>query len=190
MSLRLTAIAAALVGLNAPLASAATTIGMPDESYLNATSDRMVINGHESSYWYYWSFAIWATDGGTFSLDTATLAHPWPWGTTPVEGDYDYDYYLEHNGGVQVVGYTKGVAEPTFNQTFTLRWDATQTLALNLTQLDLVTFTGLAASDGEYVQAVSFAGTGITAAVPEPGTYAMLLAGLGLLGLMARRTLN
>lgn len=30
----------------------------------------------------------------------------------------------------------------------------------------------------------------VTAAVPEPSTYAMMLAGIGILGFMARRRLN
>ena len=30
----------------------------------------------------------------------------------------------------------------------------------------------------------------VTAAIPEPGTYALLLAGLGMLGFLARRYMN
>jgi hypothetical protein len=50
-----------------------------------------------------------------------------------------------------------------------------------------VTFANLtnAVMSGEFSASVS-AGTTV-AAVPEPGSYAMFLAGLGLMGLVARR---
>jgi hypothetical protein len=60
-----------------------------------------------------------------------------------------------------------------------------------------LTFIGFEAGPGEYFTSVTWSdayATGVTdiqlgtvAVVPEPGSYAMLLAGLGLLGFMARR---
>ncbi len=60
-----------------------------------------------------------------------------------------------------------------------------------------LTFVGFQASAGEYFTSVQWFGEnatgvtdvqlGITTAVPEPETYAMMLAGLGLLGFAARR---
>ncbi|MCX9158305.1 FxDxF family PEP-CTERM protein [Niveibacterium sp. 24ML] len=58
-----------------------------------------------------------------------------------------------------------------------------------------VSFSGLSTGDyklgffgfGGGVTAVSFAANAIAAPVPEPETYAMLLAGLGMIGAIARR---
>ena len=63
--------------------------------------------------------------------------------------------------------------------------------------LGSLTFVGFQAGAGEYFTSVRWHGEsatgvtevqlGITTAVPEPETYAMMLAGLGLLGFAARR---
>lgn len=46
---------------------------------------------------------------------------------------------------------------------------------------------GNGVTDGFALRTVSFVADTVTAPVPEPETYAMMLAGLGLLGFMARR---
>jgi hypothetical protein len=48
----------------------------------------------------------------------------------------------------------------------------------------VVSAATLEPTDGFALETLSFTAT---AAIPEPETYAMLLAGLGLLGLLARR---
>jgi len=64
------------------------------------------------------------------------------------------------------------------NQVNDLPYPYTGFYALSFAGIDRVTLTG---SDGDWVVVDN------VTAVPEPETYAMLLAGLGLLGFMARR---
>ena len=84
-----------------------------------------------------------------------------------------------NHGKVTVHGFFRGAEIATQTLKFT---DEYQQFNLNLKGIDQVTFSnkhGNILLDDISVSAIS--------AVPEPETYAMLLAGLGMLGFMARR---
>jgi len=59
--------------------------------------------------------------------------------------------------------------------------------SLNFSGISKVTLTG---SQGDWVVVDNITTDNITTAVPEPETYAMMLAGLGLMGFIARRRNN
>lgn len=84
--------------------------------------------------------------------------------------------YVDVNGRPQVAGswsdYSYSNGNP--NRSGTL-------------QLLITNSTGIDENIDFRVSAVSFVGTQSVAAVPEPETYAMLLAGLGLIGVVKRR---
>lgn len=118
--------------------------------------------------------AVWENTGAYFSLDTVTLTEFIPWG-----GNDEY---------VSITGFRDGYIVQ--NVILTLTDGVTTPIDLGWSNVDLVMMWSGAHSDGTSLHASSFVLNGIpvvTAPVPEPGTYAMFLAGLGVLGAVARR---
>jgi hypothetical protein len=77
-----------------------------------------------------------------------------------------------------------GVVVGTVNNSAGGNWQTVTYTLLGNGKNQTLTFKAVGASDsyGTSLDRVS-----LTAAVPEPETYAMLLAGLGMVGLLARR---
>lgn len=118
---------------------------------------------------------MWSADGGVFDLQWAMLVEFNPW------SDPQFDDYIDR---AVVTAYRDGtvVAERVFAVQFGVPLD----VELNFANVDTVVFRA-GGSDGEYLQAYGFIGVNVIPAVPEPGSYAMMLAGLGVLGAVARR---
>ncbi len=77
-------------------------------------------------------------------------------------------------------GYSAGLTTLLSNAASGSTWSGSQTTGNMYYQLNI---TGNANAGSLYVASLS----GVTAPVPEPETYAMLLAGLGLVGAVSRR---
>lgn len=143
------------------------------------------INGHRV---YHADYAIWATDGGVFNLDGATVSSNWPWeGRAPLPGEDNYDLYGKST--FYVTAYSKTDAGSDFSSidTYHVNWNTTTAFTFNVRNADLVVINADAFSDGTRAHVAGAFGAGITPAVPEPETYAMMLAGLGVTALAARR---
>ncbi|WP_374603321.1 PEP-CTERM sorting domain-containing protein [Niveibacterium sp.] len=145
--------------------------------------------------------ALWSTDGVPFSLDSTTFKIDWPagWGPQPVD-DPSSPEWDESKATYWIAGYRNGVEVARVNSTIYTAdgfarqdpsgvpaWGEAFTKNLNWTNLDLVAWHSDARSDGMKLDVLSVSGAGITAAVPEPEAYAMMLAGLGITALAARR---
>ncbi|WP_374511299.1 PEP-CTERM sorting domain-containing protein [Niveibacterium sp.] len=178
MAIRHTVLVAALASCFAQSSIAAT-------AELNEPTFYGDINGHT---FYHADYAIWATDGGTFDLDGATVTSNWPWfGRPPVLGEDNFDLYGK--SAFSVTTFSKGDVgrDYTANSTFQIDWNTGTDFALNIKNADLVIFNAAAFSDGSRAHVANAFGAGITPAVPEPETYALMLAGLGITALTARR---
>lgn len=142
--------------------------------------------------------ALWSTDGVPFNLTSTTFKVDWPngWGVQPVDDpSTDWD---ESKTYFRISGYRNGVevaaiaTEVNWDDGHTVQdpllgWGEVRTKNLNWTNLDLVTWHSTAYGEGSVLKVLSASGAGITAAVPEPETYAMMLAGLGITAVAARR---
>lgn len=118
---------------------------------------------------------VWSADGNRFDLLGATLIQFNPWSE-------DWDDYPAYSWAT---AYRDNVM--VYNEMFTGEFGVPLTVELNFLNVDTVIFNADAFSDGAYMQAYNFSGVNVIPAVPEPGTYAMMLAGLGVLGAVARR---
>jgi len=188
MSCTKIALAVAIATCCSAFAHAETTSGTEFSEFYNPEVMRNVINGHSFGHA---DYAIWATDGGTFNLDSATITTLWPWsGTPPQPSDENYDLYGHQF--FYVTAFAKGITESEYDlrQRFDIQWDAATPFNFAFKNVDLVTFYPNAFSDGASIGVTNAVGAGITAAVPEPETYAMMLAGLGITALAARRRSN
>ena len=113
------------------------------------------------------------TSTGLFNFNSAFMGSAWYSGVS-----------------VAVEGFRDGAS--VYTQTVTgLSYADSQQVAFNWVNVDKVMFTSLATgtvinNSSTYNRAFVMDNLNV-AAVPEPETYAMLLAGLGLLGCMARR---
>jgi len=101
--------------------------------------------------------------------------------------DYTVSFDLSANG---VGGDSKALtvtvgAAPAFNFVGDMNNHATETFNYHATTTGLTQLTFTSAASG-YSGAV-IDNVSVTGAVPEPETYAMLLAGLGMVGFIARR---
>lgn len=114
-----------------------------------------------------------------FSSIPVTI-HTFLGGTTLMQYSIDVDTRVSAEEGF---GGTDTAASATADYGHTLGWGGISSITVDTTGSTLTGYT-LSASDGfNYSSAV-------TAAVPEPNTYAMLLAGIGFIGLAARRRMQ
>lgn len=146
--------------------------------------------------------ALWSTDGVPFSLDSTTFKIDWPtsWERPQPVDDPSSPDWDESKTVFWMYGYRNGVEVARVNSTIYTAdgfarqdpsgvpaWGEAFTKNLNWTNLDLVTWHSGAYGEGTVLKVLDASGAGITAAVPEPETYAMMLAGLGITALAARR---
>lgn len=195
---------ASVMTFMAPAAKAATTLIDFDSV---DTSGGTVVGAPVLSYL--------AGFGISFSASSSAInpvIEPYPYWMSPVSGANDFgpqglatafSYTLSFSSALDSLSFTR----PGFNPAIMSAWSATAYSATNTVLAAVsegltfnaspMTFT-LTGSGIDHVvftdNAFSFAGTNfrmdnltLTTPVPEPETYAMLLAGLGLLGWQARR---
>lgn len=117
---------------------------------------------------------LYSVHGTAFNLDSAQLFELNPW--TPGEPGEDTGVITAYRNGQEV-----------FSRAVTFNFGQPQQLKFAWNNIDTVLFQSGASSDGTFLQVSNLAGAGITQAVPEPESYAMLLAGLGVVGFVARR---
>ena len=109
-----------------------------------------------------------------------TLLQYWPWGgDVPTDGLYA-------KGEYKIDAYLHGVLVDTTDYR-EMPWGAPYTVTPHFSDVDLVIFKSGAMSDGTHVTVLNPIGAGITPSVPEPETYALMLAGLGITAVAARR---
>lgn len=109
-------------------------------------------------------------------LDASSAHLQFYWGADDVPGAVGYTPQFSINGGT-----FQGSGTATGYNIGTNLVDLTSGFVPGMNYIDF-RVEGNYATNGMGLKVVSF-----TAAVPEPGTYAMMLAGLGLVGFVARR---
>jgi len=115
------------------------------------------------------SFA--AAAGDTLSFD---------WSFSTLEAFFEDRAFVVING--EVITLATLSAPGAASQTFSYTVGATNTLSLSFGVIDTVDYLGVSSLSISNLQL-----TPATAPIPEPGTYALLLGGLGVLGFVARR---
>nr|WP_315261319.1 choice-of-anchor C family protein [uncultured Duganella sp.] len=137
----------------------------------------------------------WQAAGGSYSIDlnggsAATLSQSF---ATNIGQLYNVSFSMAGNpdgGGAvkSIMAGVTGMSTFTFDGTGAshgaMNWQARSFSFVASSSLSTLTFAG-DSSTGPY--GVALDNVSVTAAVPEPETYGMLIAGLGVLGLLARR---
>lgn len=125
--------------------------------------------------------AGWTAHPGAFALNTPTVEDRSPQAT--VGGSWTTNSFalMVFNGYFDIIG-----TQATINPTLSLSLDCSIGLQCDYYNTARFSFVGLPSSvsftsdSGVFLQ-------GTTVPVPEPGTYALMLAGLGLVGTIVRR---
>ncbi|RFP18348.1 MULTISPECIES: choice-of-anchor C family PEP-CTERM protein [unclassified Duganella] len=193
---------AALVAL-APLAHASSPELIANggfESAANAFSGNFITLGSGLDGWVINSGSVdlinnyWQPASGSYSLDlngsgTGTISQSF---ATTVGATYNVSFSMagNHDGGGDKT-ITVGVTDP-HSFSFALAgsshaamgWQTEGFSFVATSTQSTLTFAG---NDANSYYGAALDNVSVTAAVPEPETYAMLLAGLGLVGAIARR---
>lgn len=122
---------------------------------------------------------IATTSGQAYRIDFWMSGNAGPLGSTKADGSRSLDVLWNNS----VVGSFTFVFQPG-DQWNNLRWEKHSVLvngASGLDSLEIRSTSNAYAAAGPFVDAISIT------AVPEPGTWAMLVAGLGLVGVGAKR---
>ena len=109
-------------------------------------------------------------------------------GTGTYSIDFDLSARPSHDSGEQVIVSLDGTTIGTYTSTNT--WTALSASTTIGAGSHVLTFTGLNAAGVDstaYLDNIRISAAAAVSAVPEASTYAMLLAGLGLIGFVARR---
>ena len=114
--------------------------------------------------------AITRSGGGLFDFNSANMISAW---------------LSDH--AVKVTGWLNGIA--AYEKVVTLQKTSTQSLSFDFIGIDKLTFSSVKEGRPSYepTQFILDDMALTVAAVPEPSTYAMLIAGLGVIGLVSRR---
>ena len=108
------------------------------------------------------------TGGGLFDFTSANMMAAWGNGLK-----------------VTITGWLSGAS--LYTQTITLNTTGPTLQSFEFSGIDRLTFHAFGGSDGRTHFTVDDMNFSPVAAVPEASTYAMLIAGLGMIGLVARR---
>ena len=118
------------------------------------------------------------TDIYTFEIPNSGLASGSITTNTSILGDVtDLDLTSIYFNGVQLTGTGAGLNEAYFANAVPIFGG----------QLNTITINGYSRGNGSYGARGSFLETSVAGAVPEPGAWAMLIVGFGILGYSVRR---
>lgn len=167
----------------------------------SGSTDGVTVPGTTSGYDTY-AESPWSLDAQTFSLSANTVvifqADSWVNAATTVgfdpttgatewaSGSTFMRTYGGYVGDWQDISDTAGVYAAFGYDSNTNTWLGESGSQTGLLQVSFINY-GSSALDGKFYAAVTASGASTVAAIPEPETYAMLLAGLGLIGRIARR---
>lgn len=142
---------------------------------------------HKDIYGTYLGYATdWLSGSGTINR-TITLAVPFTYGT-PQYVKAELNAWLSEDGFIDLFNTARIVSIEVPEDTAVFSYgDYIAGSGLGFSVLGGVSGDSLPGGAGGFFAGLGGGGGGYTPPVPEPGTWAMLLAGLGLLGFAARR---